>query len=124
MLEFSVSDRVGTVTIKRPEAGNAVTGEMARKLGEIMRQAAQEADIVTLIAREATSPLAATGTSRRAVRPSTPSAISARSIRRFQRFPAFSSRRNRRDAGRNGEIRYLGEFDNTEATTRISTRSG
>jgi enoyl-CoA hydratase/carnithine racemase len=48
MLEFSVSDRVGNITVRRPEAGNAFTGEMARKLGEIMRQAAQEADIVTL----------------------------------------------------------------------------
>lgn len=48
MLDFRVSDRVGDITIRRPAAGNAVTGEMARQLGEIMLRAAQEADIVTL----------------------------------------------------------------------------
>ncbi len=48
MLEFKVTDRVGAITIRRPAAGNAVTGEMARRFGEFMLQAAEEADIVTL----------------------------------------------------------------------------
>jgi enoyl-CoA hydratase/carnithine racemase len=48
MLKFHVEDRVGTIMMERASAGNAFTGEMIRQLGEIMRRAAQEADIVTL----------------------------------------------------------------------------
>ncbi len=48
MIEFKVEDRIGEIVIKRPEAGNAVTGEMVRKLGDAVLQAAREADIVTL----------------------------------------------------------------------------
>jgi enoyl-CoA hydratase/carnithine racemase len=48
MLEFNIADRVGTIVIRRPEAGNAFTGAMARRLGEYMRQAAEVADIVEL----------------------------------------------------------------------------
>jgi enoyl-CoA hydratase/carnithine racemase len=48
MLKFHVEDRVGTIMMERASAGNAFTGEMIRQIGEIMRRAAQEADIVTL----------------------------------------------------------------------------
>jgi enoyl-CoA hydratase/carnithine racemase len=48
MLKFNVEDRVGTIVIERASAGNAFTEEMVRQLGEIIRRAAQEADIVAL----------------------------------------------------------------------------
>ena len=48
MLEFKAADRVGEIVIRRPAAGNAFTGEMARQLGEIMRETARNADILTL----------------------------------------------------------------------------
>jgi enoyl-CoA hydratase/carnithine racemase len=48
MIKFDVQDRVGKIVIDRASAGNAVTGEMGRQLGEIMQRAAQEADILTL----------------------------------------------------------------------------
>jgi enoyl-CoA hydratase/carnithine racemase len=48
MLKFNVEDRVGTIVIERASAGNAFTGEMVRQLGEIIRRAVEEADIVTL----------------------------------------------------------------------------
>jgi enoyl-CoA hydratase/carnithine racemase len=48
MLKFNVEDRVGTIVIERASAGNAFTGEMVRQLGEIIRGAVEEADIVTL----------------------------------------------------------------------------
>ena len=48
MLKFNVEDRVGTIVIERALAGNAVTEEMVRELGGIIRRAAEEADIVAL----------------------------------------------------------------------------
>jgi enoyl-CoA hydratase/carnithine racemase len=48
MLQFKADGRVGELVINRPDAGNAFTGEMARQLGEIMREAAQKADIVII----------------------------------------------------------------------------
>jgi len=48
MIEFEVADRVGEIIIKRPSAGNAITGEMVAALCEIIQRAAQETDIVTL----------------------------------------------------------------------------
>jgi enoyl-CoA hydratase/carnithine racemase len=48
MLKFKIEDRVGTIVIDRASAGNAFTGEMILQLGEIMRQAAEQADIVRL----------------------------------------------------------------------------
>jgi len=48
MLNFNVEDRVGTIVIERASAGNAFTEAMVRQLGEIIRRAAEEADIVTL----------------------------------------------------------------------------
>jgi enoyl-CoA hydratase/carnithine racemase len=48
MLKFNVEDRVGTIVIERASAGNAFTEEMVRQLGEIIRRAAEEADIVAL----------------------------------------------------------------------------
>src|SRR5215831_8117581 len=48
MLNFNVEDRVGTIVIERVSAGNAFTEAMVRQLGEIIRRAAEEADIVTL----------------------------------------------------------------------------
>jgi enoyl-CoA hydratase/isomerase-like protein len=48
MLKFNVEGRVGTIVIERASAGNAFTGEMVRQLGEIIRRAVEEADIVTL----------------------------------------------------------------------------
>jgi enoyl-CoA hydratase/carnithine racemase len=48
MIKFNVEDRVGTIVIERASAGNAFTEEMVRQLGEIIRRAAEEADIVTL----------------------------------------------------------------------------
>src|SRR5262249_47252249 len=44
----NVEDRVGTIVIERASAGNVVTEEMVRQLGEIIRRAAEEADIVVL----------------------------------------------------------------------------
>jgi hypothetical protein len=38
----------GTIVIERVSAGNAFTEAMVRQLGEIIRRAAEEADIVTL----------------------------------------------------------------------------
>ena len=48
MLKFDVEDRVGRIVIGRASMGNALTEEMVRQLGEIMLQAAQEADILML----------------------------------------------------------------------------
>ena len=48
MLELTVADRVGTLVIRRPEAGNAFTAAMARQLGDCMKEAAQTADILEL----------------------------------------------------------------------------
>ena len=48
MLKFNVEDRVGTIVIERASEGNAFTGEIVRQLGEIIRRAVEEADIVTL----------------------------------------------------------------------------
>src|SRR5262245_11479910 len=48
MLNFNVEDRVGPIVIERVSAGNAFTEAMVRQLGEIIRRAAEEADIVTL----------------------------------------------------------------------------
>lgn len=48
MIKYTVKDRVGEIVIARPEAGNALTGEMARQFGEAMVKAADEADILTL----------------------------------------------------------------------------
>jgi enoyl-CoA hydratase/carnithine racemase len=48
MLKFEVKNRVGTIVIERASAGNAFTAQMIRRLGEIMNQAAQQADILTL----------------------------------------------------------------------------
>jgi enoyl-CoA hydratase/carnithine racemase len=48
MLEFKVTDRVGAMVIKRPEAGNALTAEMVRQLGRIIADAANDVDILTL----------------------------------------------------------------------------
>lgn len=53
MLQFKIEGRVGEIVINRPDAGNAFTGEMARQLGEIMREAAQSADVVTLAGKGA-----------------------------------------------------------------------
>jgi len=48
MLKFEVKDRVGSIVIERASAGNAFTADTIRQLGAIMRQAAEQADIVTL----------------------------------------------------------------------------
>ena len=48
MLDFTVADRVGSLVIRRPEAGNAFTAAMARQLGDCMKQAAETADILEL----------------------------------------------------------------------------
>jgi enoyl-CoA hydratase/carnithine racemase len=48
MLSYKVKDRVAQVVVDRADAGNAFTGAMVRRLGEIMRSAAEDADIVTL----------------------------------------------------------------------------
>jgi enoyl-CoA hydratase/carnithine racemase len=48
MLRFEFEERVGRIVIERAPAANAFTGEMVRQLGEIMLEAAQAADIVTL----------------------------------------------------------------------------
>lgn len=48
MLQFRSDGRAGDVVINRPEAGNAFTGEMARQLGQIMREAAQSVDVLTI----------------------------------------------------------------------------
>jgi len=48
MLQFKADGRIGEIVINRPDAGNAFTGEMARQLGEIMREVAQSADVVTI----------------------------------------------------------------------------
>lgn len=48
MLQFATDGRIGEIVINRPDAGNAFTGEMARQFGEIMREAAQSADVVTI----------------------------------------------------------------------------
>ena len=48
MLQFRSDGRAGHVVINRPEAGNAFTGEMARQLGQIMREAAQSVDVLTI----------------------------------------------------------------------------
>jgi enoyl-CoA hydratase/carnithine racemase len=48
MLQFQADGRIGEIVINRPDAGNAFTGEMARQLGQIMREAAQSADVVTI----------------------------------------------------------------------------
>lgn len=48
MIRYSAKNRVGEIVISRPDAGNAITGEMAQTLGEILVRAATEADIVVL----------------------------------------------------------------------------
>ena len=48
MLQFNADGRVAEIVINRPGAGNAFTGEMARQLGQIMREAAQSADVVII----------------------------------------------------------------------------
>jgi len=48
MLNFNFEDRVGTIVIERVSAGNSFNEAMVRQLGEIIRRAAEEADIVTL----------------------------------------------------------------------------
>jgi enoyl-CoA hydratase/carnithine racemase len=48
MLDFQIEDRVGRIVITRAEAGNAFTGAMVQQLGEMMRAAAQDTDIVVL----------------------------------------------------------------------------
>lgn len=48
MITFKLEDRVGEIVIDRPEAGNAVTGAMARRMAELLRQHAHDAEIVTL----------------------------------------------------------------------------
>lgn len=48
MIRYKVTDRVGEVVIARAAAGNAFTSEMVRRFGEIMEQAARDADILTL----------------------------------------------------------------------------
>ena len=48
MLQFKADGRIGEIVINRPDAGNAFTGEMARQLGEIMREVAQSADVITI----------------------------------------------------------------------------
>jgi enoyl-CoA hydratase/carnithine racemase len=48
MLRYDCKDRVAEVVVDRAEAGNAFTGEMVRRLGDILRTAAQDADIVAL----------------------------------------------------------------------------
>lgn len=48
MIGYSVRGRVGEIVIARPDAGNAITGEMAQTLGDILVRAATEADLLTL----------------------------------------------------------------------------
>jgi len=48
MLTYDVKDRVARVVIERAEAGNAFTGDMVRRLAEMFRAAAEEADLLTL----------------------------------------------------------------------------
>ena len=48
MLKFKVDNRVGEIVIERQAEANAFTGEMAKQLGEMMRKAASDADILTL----------------------------------------------------------------------------
>lgn len=48
MLQFTSDGRIGDIVIDRPDAGNAFTGEMARQLGQIMREAAQSVDVLTI----------------------------------------------------------------------------
>jgi len=48
MLKFKIENRVGSIVIERASTGNAFTADMIPQLGEVMRQAAERADIVML----------------------------------------------------------------------------
>jgi len=48
MIRFKTEGRLGEILIDRPDAGNAVTGEMARQYAEAMRNAAERCDILVL----------------------------------------------------------------------------
>jgi len=48
MIKFKAEDRLGEIVIDRPDAGNAVTGEMARQFGESLRDAADKCDILVI----------------------------------------------------------------------------
>src|SRR6478752_4475677 len=46
---FDVSDRIGTVTLNRPEARNALSGEMLRLLDRLVRRAEADDDVDVIV---------------------------------------------------------------------------
>jgi enoyl-CoA hydratase/carnithine racemase len=48
MISCKIEDRAGEIVIERPSAGNAVTSEMARQFGEVVRGAAETCDILVI----------------------------------------------------------------------------
>lgn len=48
MIGFKTENRIGEILIDRPSSGNAVTAEMARQFGDIVRDAADKADILVI----------------------------------------------------------------------------
>jgi enoyl-CoA hydratase/carnithine racemase len=78
----------GTIVNERVSAGNAFTEAMVRQLGEIIRRAAEEADIVTLSGAGANFTIGRDRGEAGAARHSMHSATSARSIKRSRNSPA------------------------------------